>query len=47
VMSQLRKLDDVAYIRFVSVYLSFEDLDAFRGAIDKLEAQSRQAEFDE
>lgn len=37
VMDELKKLDHVAYIRFASVYLSFEDVDAFRNAIDKLE----------
>jgi transcriptional repressor NrdR len=37
VMHELRKLDRVAYIRFASVYLSFEDLDAFREVIDRLE----------
>ena len=37
VMDALKKLDHVAYIRFASVYLSFDDVDAFREAIDKLE----------
>jgi transcriptional repressor NrdR len=37
VMEELKKLDHVAYIRFASVYLSFDDMDAFRQAIDKLE----------
>lgn len=37
VMDALKKLDHVAYIRFASVYLSFDDVDAFRQAIDKLE----------
>ena len=36
VMHELRRLDQVAYIRFASVYLSFEDLDAFREVIDRL-----------
>ena len=39
VMHELRKLDRVAYIRFASVYLSFEDLDAFREVIDRLEKE--------
>ncbi|HEY2094141.1 MAG TPA: transcriptional regulator NrdR [Thermoanaerobaculia bacterium] len=29
VMSQLRELDPVAYVRFASVYRNFEDVDAF------------------
>jgi transcriptional repressor NrdR len=36
VMAQLRQLDDVAYVRFASVYRSFQDLDEFRAEIDKL-----------
>lgn len=41
VMDELKILDHVAYIRFASVYLSFEDVDAFREAIAKLEQSSR------
>ncbi|MDH5423923.1 MAG: transcriptional regulator NrdR [Gammaproteobacteria bacterium] len=37
VMEVLKKLDHVAYIRFASVYLSFDDVNAFRQAIDKLD----------
>ncbi len=37
VMDELKNLDHVAYIRFASVYLSFDDVDAFRKAIEKLE----------
>lgn len=33
VMNELRKLDKVAYIRFASVYKSFQDVDDFRDAI--------------
>ena len=29
VMNELRKLDKVAYVRFASVYRSFQDVDAF------------------
>jgi len=39
VMEELQALDHVAYIRFASVYLSFEDVDAFRKTIEKLEQQ--------
>lgn len=38
VMEELRQLDHVAYIRFASVYLDFEDVDAFREAIEKLKS---------
>lgn len=37
VMEELRGLDQVAYIRFASVYLSFEDVQAFRDLIERLE----------
>lgn len=36
VMDELKKLDDVAYIRFASVYLHFEDLNQFREEIERL-----------
>jgi transcriptional repressor NrdR len=35
-MDELRKTDEVAYVRFASVYRRFEDVDAFREEIDKL-----------
>jgi len=38
VMQQLKKLDQVAYIRFASVYRQFKDLDEFRAEIDQLSA---------
>ena len=37
VMDELRKLDHVAYVRFASVYRSFQDVDDFREEIEKLE----------
>lgn len=40
VMSQLRKLDHVAYVRFASVYRSFQDLEEFRQEIDRLSAET-------
>ena len=39
VMEHLRRLDHVAYVRFASVYRSFEDLNEFREEIDKLSAE--------
>jgi transcriptional repressor NrdR len=32
----LHRLDEVAYVRFASVYRSFQDVDAFREEIDRL-----------
>jgi transcriptional repressor NrdR len=37
VMDELKRLDEVAYIRFASVYRQFEDAQAFREAIETLE----------
>jgi transcriptional repressor NrdR len=36
VMRELKKLDKVAYIRFASVYRSFEDIDEFRNLVDEV-----------
>ncbi|WP_027967120.1 transcriptional regulator NrdR [Halomonas halocynthiae] len=36
VMQALERLDHVAYIRFASVYRSFQDINAFRAEIDRL-----------
>ena len=35
-MDQLRELDQVAYVRFASVYRRFEDIDAFMDELDGL-----------
>ncbi|MBT8448625.1 MAG: transcriptional regulator NrdR [Gammaproteobacteria bacterium] len=37
VMEALRKLDDVAYVRFASVYRRFKDVSEFRATIDSME----------
>ncbi|HWS78283.1 MAG TPA: transcriptional regulator NrdR, partial [Thermomonas sp.] len=37
VMAELRKLDHVGYVRFASVYRSFEDVADFREVIERLE----------
>ena len=37
-MDVLKELDKVAYIRFASVYLSFEDIDEFIKEIEQLKA---------
>ena len=36
VMQALRELDDVAYVRFASVYRSFQDVEEFKKEIDLL-----------
>lgn len=36
VMEELHHLDEVGYVRFASVYRSFQDVDAFRDEIERL-----------
>ena len=43
VMQELKKLDKVAYIRFASVYRSFQDVDDFREAIRDLNQPARRS----
>lgn len=40
VMDELQRLDQVAYVRFASVYRSFKDISEFRETIDRLESNS-------
>lgn len=42
VMDELRVLDPVAYVRFASIYRSFEDVDAFRDEIQRLKKLARE-----
>jgi len=44
VMNALKKLDHVAYVRFASVYRSFQDLAEFRAEIDKLTQEATPSE---
>jgi len=37
VMIELRRVDPVAYVRFASVYRSFEDVNAFREEVERLQ----------
>ena len=39
VVNELRQLDQVAFVRFASVYRSFEDVNAFREEIERLEQE--------
>ena len=39
VMNALRELDEVAYVRFASVYRSFQDISEFREELDRLERE--------
>ncbi|MFB9888124.1 transcriptional regulator NrdR [Balneatrix alpica] len=44
VMRELRRLDQVAYVRFASVYRDFQDLQEFREEIDRLTQEQDQSE---
>ncbi|MEO6562742.1 MAG: transcriptional regulator NrdR [Nitrosospira sp.] len=44
VMQELYKLDKVAYIRFASVYRSFQDADDFHDAIKEIQRPQRKKE---
>ena len=39
VMQHLREIDDVAYVRFASVYRNFREAKDFRAALDELRAE--------
>lgn len=41
VMAELAHLDHVAYVRFASVYRSFQDINEFRAVIDRLEHEPK------
>ena len=38
-MAKLRELDQIGYIRFASVYQSFDDLEALKREVDSLYAE--------
>lgn len=44
VMSELRGLDEVAYVRFASVYRSFQDINEFKEEIDRLSAHHEEGD---
>ncbi|MDR2514011.1 MAG: transcriptional regulator NrdR [Christensenellaceae bacterium] len=43
VMERLRKLDEVAYVRFAAVYRSFCDIDTFLEELERLRGAQREA----
>ncbi|MBC3931505.1 MAG: transcriptional regulator NrdR [Undibacterium curvum] len=44
VMRELKKLDKIAYIRFASVYKSFEDISEFAEAIQEISTDKQRAD---
>jgi transcriptional repressor NrdR len=47
VMEELRHLDEVAFVRFASVYRRFQDVEAFRDEIERLRHHRRRREAGE
>ena len=47
VMDALRGLDDVAYVRFASVYRSFQDLSEFKAEIERMQEDPAEAPTDQ
>jgi hypothetical protein len=45
VMDELQQLDEVAYVRFASVYRHFQDVEAFHEEIQRLRAQRTASEL--
>jgi transcriptional repressor NrdR len=43
VMRQLRELDPVAYVRFASVYRSFQDISEFQAELNRLNSDNSDA----
>lgn len=43
VMDELRSMDQVAYVRFASVYRSFQDVDEFKTEIERLRTDTEYA----
>ncbi|RMF25370.1 MAG: transcriptional repressor NrdR [Deltaproteobacteria bacterium] len=41
IMDELKDLDDVAYVRFASVYKSFRDIDEFQAALETIVKERR------
>ena len=46
ILEPLRELDEVAYLRFASVYQGFENLEDFENAIDSLRSSADVASED-
>lgn len=44
VMEKLKDLDEVAYVRFASVYREFKDLDTFMRELEKIRSQKDSSE---
>ena len=43
-MEKLRELDEVAYVRYASVYRQFRDIDTFMQELEKLRTDTKKKE---
>ena len=41
VMAELRELDQVAFVRFASVYRSFQDINEFKDVVNRLNTEEK------
>ena len=39
-MDELKQIDDVAYVRFASVYRDFQDIEAFKHALSNMDIKN-------
>ncbi len=46
VMTELRRMDDIAFVRFASVYRSFQDLKAFIDEVERLQSEPSATELE-
>ena len=46
VMNKLKNLNDVAYVRFASIYREFKDLETFMEELEKLKNEKEQVKFE-
>lgn len=47
VMNKLKDLNDVAYVRFASIYREFKDLETFMQELEKLQNEKKQNKIDD
>lgn len=45
VLEKIKKIDDVAYLRFASVYKSFDDVEAFRKELNQVKCGQDECEI--
>jgi transcriptional repressor NrdR len=46
-MNKLKDLNDVAYVRFASIYREFKDLETFMQELEKLQNEKKQNKIED